>query len=825
MVVSASVSGPPCEEPTLASNGLDNKDPSPVLSPPATPPAGFITPTGLDQAAPSSLLVASPERQLSPRPSLIPRVSSALDIIHESIETVHPDDAIPLLELTNDPGQTGSEAPSFISAVSRGTSISNPGSILGISETPSLDPSSSTTTTLDGQHEKDVRSLASTPTAISARRTSVTFKESPLPSTAAVQDATTPLDQVCEQTTVVMKKSTKAMKRTETMTSYEPPSDADADMDERGRSKSRKTRRRALFRRKKVTEPRSPSASRASSVDAATSDTGRPSKRLSIMDMGNKIMDMMTSKRKDSPPDPRSSPLGDDLVQQPLHPSQSKAEEAPVEGLPMPESQQKLEDKIAHVTRTRSRSLGREETATTDREYGSGRSDQTQTHDPRSRQGRGILKKRFADQSFTDISSLLSDSETPSNFASPTHSSTVSPFGSPRVAMNNTLLPVTDPGHSIPPSDSDVTLSVPGPCLSTMRSSSLTDHAPTKSCGSMTSTLALDMRGDDDASIRTVLGNRPIDGLTALSKCTITQTSPTVVSAGEMIDSTASRTSTVTPPLDQQANDLILGAFNRRTGSNVHKSSSSLGSSKTGGALAALGAKVLGPGLPGAAGGSNVTPPPPAAGSADQAPVSEDKPTRSRRTSLEEPIPATALGSSPPQAESVQRSFTDVGGGNRERGRSQTSRRKGGVLSPFFGRRSLSNAPTEARTSRSRDTSPVGALSEPGNESDGESLAKGYRPKTTSFSSTRHGNHSDGETDDETEYETDLDYDESALSHEVVGEGGFVEDVFDEETEKNTEANAVYFEGVANGDEQDGEGGDDVEVETDVLGEGESPGS
>jgi len=260
-----------------------------------------------------------------------------------------------------------------------------------------------------------------------------------------------------------------------------------------------------------------------------------------------------------------------------------------------------------------------------------------------------------------------------------------------------------------------------------------------------------------------------------------------------------------------------MGALNRNAGHGqghhiTHKSpsSGSLSSTKTTGALAALGLKAMGPGLGGFGGGQEtVLPSQPVGASSHGAGI-------------------VNLSSTPPEKDSGGL-FSSFAPREKERGRSKSKRDKYKI----FGRKSLAAGPAGLGGPRSRDTSPVGALSEHA-ESDGESVtssSRGYRPKATAFSAKRRSTDGVDDSDDddasegdETEAETETEYDDIALSHEIVGEDGWVEDVFDEETEKNTEANAIYFEGDAAGLGGTGvledDNGEEVEVEVDVLGEG-----
>jgi hypothetical protein len=109
--------------------------------------------------------------------------------------------------------------------------------------------------------------------------------------------------------------------------------------------------------------------------------------------------------------------------------------------------------------------------------------------------------------------------------------------------------------------------------------------------------------------------------------------------------------------------------------------------------------------------------------------------------------------------------------------------------SPFFrARRSREKA-------RARDTSPeVGALGKEEDESDGESVGRRYRPQASAYEDES-GTEAEDESDDE---------------------DGVEEIMFDEETEKNTEANAVFLEG----DDMSVLDNFGEETEQDPLGEG-----
>lgn len=298
-----------------------------------------------------------------------------------------------------------------------------------------------------------------------------------------------------------------------------------------------------------------------------------------------------------------------------------------------------------------------------------------------------------------------------------------------------------------------------------------------------------------------------------------------------------------TKSLDQEAQNLLLNALQRGSGgqqSHGHSHGLSLSRSSTkdstmtesrkpgvSGALAALGFKT------GAAVGAteavkkssiNVLLPSEPIGAQKTAPAAPG-------VSLTAPTPHLE------QEDSAIKSGSGYFGGRRQKGsRSSRSANKEEKyrrsLSPFFkGRRSLSRG----NASEKRDPSPpVGALSDAG-ESDGESVVSNssnrYRPQATAFSRSRRRDRTDSEDEDDQDqasddgdFETDTEYDEDALSHEVVGPDGWVEDVFDPQTEENTKANAIYYEGDAAGLGGEGvledEEGHEIEVEVDALGEG-----
>lgn len=308
-----------------------------------------------------------------------------------------------------------------------------------------------------------------------------------------------------------------------------------------------------------------------------------------------------------------------------------------------------------------------------------------------------------------------------------------------------------------------------------------------------------------------------------------------------------SRRSSLTSPavlktrsFDQEAQNLMLNALQRSSGGHEHrhlslsrsstKDSTMTGGSKpgVGGALAALGFKTA------AAVGATET--------VKKSNINVLHPSEPVGTSVHAPgVSLTAPTPMVEHEESAANSGSGYFGSKKSKARSSRSARSANKeekyrrsLSPFFkGRRSLSRG----NASDKRDPSPpVGALSDAG-ESDGESVVSNstnrYRPQATAFSLSRRRekNDSDDEDDadqgsDEGDFETDTEYDDVALSHEVVGPDGWVEDVFDPLTEENTKANAVYYEGDAAGLGGEGvledEEGHEIEVEVDALGEGGS---
>ncbi|XAO27592.1 hypothetical protein I312_106448 [Cryptococcus bacillisporus CA1280] len=250
-----------------------------------------------------------------------------------------------------------------------------------------------------------------------------------------------------------------------------------------------------------------------------------------------------------------------------------------------------------------------------------------------------------------------------------------------------------------------------------------------------------------------------------------------------------------TPPmamlsLDDQVSNLILGAIDRgRPSSSPNMDSSEM--KKTPSALAALGLRAAAIGS-----SSSVTPVPPKS-------------------------PEKIVEPSPKEATEMKASFLQpsmpVGGASK-------GPTKDRAPSPFFrARRARDQA-------RARDTSPeVEALKKDkdNGESDGESVggAKKFRPQALAY-------------EDESASEVETEEEGSGVDlddEDILDEDGEV--IFDEETEKNTEANAVFFEGDAAGlggraptddldaarDDPDNRSQLDFygeEVEQDVLGEG-----
>ncbi|KAI9634783.1 uncharacterized protein MKK02DRAFT_34309 [Dioszegia hungarica] len=144
---------------------------------------------------------------------------------------------------------------------------------------------------------------------------------------------------------------------------------------------------------------------------------------------------------------------------------------------------------------------------------------------------------------------------------------------------------------------------------------------------------------------------------------------------------------------------------------------------------------------------------------------------------------AAASGSAPAVAEAKPIHKSQPVGGNKV----STGRRS---PSPFFrARRSRDDA-------RKRDTSPeVGALSKDKEaESDGESVKapmQPFRPQASAYETDDSGSEDEHDTAALTDGEED-----DAEEEELWNEDG---EFFDEETSKNTTANAVYFEGDASG--------------------------
>ena len=145
--------------------------------------------------------------------------------------------------------------------------------------------------------------------------------------------------------------------------------------------------------------------------------------------------------------------------------------------------------------------------------------------------------------------------------------------------------------------------------------------------------------------------------------------------------------------------------------------------------------------------------------------------------------------------------------------------------SPFF------RARTKREEARKRDTSPeIGALAKEKDESDGESVVSArrkYRPQASAYEETDGEHDDDDDRDDSDSDDDNVKYSpEAHLEGEDFGDEWDDEIEFDDETLRNTEANAVFYEGDAAG-----LGGTSVygeerldnygeEIEQDILGEG-----
>ena len=686
-----------------------------------------------------------------------------------------------------------------------------------------------------------------------SRRNSVTFEEpSSRPIITAQDPGSGELSQPTASTTSRLTPTTtktssssvpsdrdrsreRDLPRSETMTSYEMGSESDYD-DARGRSLAQRAKGTGagMFkrgRRRKVVDPSptgraddvSPSLTvRARSLgggDLVETKSKEGPKRMSFFAVGTKIMDMMSARKRGEKVDPiasSSTPTAGDIGTEPTAGIFDSAGPPAVD----PE----LESKKAHITRSagkasRDRNMaisspslnptGNPKQTRQDSEASSASNPMTKTPT------KGILKitNDTIDPSFAyDPSQSVYSPSRPGSvfFASPAGSVFVSPTGSPSAMM--LPLPMMDDG------DPGAMDAVPGTATQSL------DNTDTPTHPDHGNDALSDHTDGDTNSTRTITPtsskHHGFGGLamSALPRSFDSPTQPTPISTSTSATSMSSGTTIVSPRNDdRQANELIMGALNRNAGHGqghhiTHKSpsSGSLSSTKTTGALAALGLKAMGPGLGGFGGGQEtVLPSQPVGASSHGAGI-------------------VNLSSTPPEKDSGGL-FSSFAPREKERGRSKSKRDKYKI----FGRKSLAAGPAGLGGPRSRDTSPVGALSEHA-ESDGESVtssSRGYRPKATAFSAKRRSTDGVDDSDDddasegdETEAETETEYDDIALSHEIVGEDGWVEDVFDEETEKNTEANAIYFEGDAAGLGGTGvledDNGEEVEVEVDVLGEG-----
>jgi hypothetical protein len=696
----------------------------------------------------------------------------------------------------------------------------------------------------------------------SSRRNSVTFDEPPSRPIITARDPDSgepsqPAPLTSKSTPTMTKPSSSSsvpfdrdrsrerdLPRSETMTSFEMGSESDYD-DAQGRSLVQRAKGTGagMFkrgRRRKVVDPsptgraddvlssltvRERSLGGNDQVETKSTGVKEGSKRMSFFAVGTKIMDMMSARKKGEAVDPvvsSSTSTPGDVGTEPTAGIDDPASQSAVD----PD----LESKKAHITRS-ARKISRDRNMATSSPSLNpiGNPKQTRQDSAASSASnpmtktptKGILKitNDTIDPSFAydPSQSVYSPSRSGSVFfASPAGSVFVSPTGSPSAMM--LPLPMMDDG------DAGALNTVPTTATQPLDP---TDTPTDPDRGNDANDALSDHTDGDTNSTRTITPtsskHHGFGGLamSAISPSAESPTQSTPMSTSTSATSMSSGTTIVSPRHDdQQANELIMGALNRNTGHGhghhhiTHKSpsSSSLSSTKTTGALAALGLKAMGPGLGGFGGGQEtVLPSQPVGASSHGAGI-------------------VNLGSTPPEKDSGGL-FSSFAPREKERGRSKSKRDKYKI----FGRKSLAAGSAGLGGPRSRDTSPVGALSEHA-ESDGESVtssSRGYRPKSTAFSSKRRSTDGVDDSDDddasegdETEGETETEYDDIALSHEIVGEDGWVEDVFDEETEKNTEANAIYFEGDAAGLGGTGvledDNGEEVEVEVDVLGEGES---
>ncbi|KAJ9121848.1 hypothetical protein QFC22_002471 [Naganishia vaughanmartiniae] len=399
-------------------------------------------------------------------------------------------------------------------------------------------------------------------------------------------------------------------------------------------------------------------------------------------------------------------------------------------------------------------------------------------------------------------------------------------IGSPTVLLDALPNPTTESGFGLvpPPSPSPS----PSPRIYTPNTDMVSpmESSPTGTTSSMYTVKPLTMHGATPDTATT-----PISFATNLTPVSTQQPRRTSLTNNPSLKNRS---------FDEEAHNLMLNALQRGAGSSNSPSlsrSSTKDSTMTGGgskpgvggALAALGFKTAA-----------------AVGATDTLKKSNiNVILPSQPIGSEQPVPtlahAVSLTAATPmmqQEESGQTASTSGYFGSKKTKRLSRADRSTNKeekyrrsLSPFFkGRRSLSRG----NASEKREPSPpVGALSDAG-ESDGESVVSAsnrYRPQATAFSLSRRRAKADSDEDDDEDQgsddgisETDTEYDEDALSHEVVGPDGWVEDVFDPLTEENTKANAAYFEGDAAG--LGGEGvleddqGEEIEVEVDALGEG-----
>lgn len=335
--------------------------------------------------------------------------------------------------------------------------------------------------------------------------------------------------------------------------------------------------------------------------------------------------------------------------------------------------------------------------------------------------------------------------------------------------------------------------------------------------------------------------------------------------------------------LNEQSNDLIMSALGRRSsGPTPAKSGSSTPNSAkpTAGALAALGLSAARVGAPSVSSKAPVasgrsTPQPqqqqqqqpaspaqaqvPAPAAAPQSPPAiQTAVPPSFATQSGVPVVNSPIAPTPITTTQVQIADNPVTGGTgakpvssdnptpilmptADRSRLLPSRPlgvggfAGGVTTPDHGSERPSREPSPffaARKSReerrARDRSPeIGALRKDSvvstGDSDGESVGRGrsYRPRNSAYEAD---DDSGNDADDNDDYHTEDDDVDSAAYFDDDDDELWDEDhFFDEETEKNTEANAVYLDDECVGPDGKKRENFDVygeETEQDMLGEG-----